>query len=621
MLDALRQGAQGWVSKLLMGLLVISFGIWGVSGQFAGYGAGTLATVGDVEVSVPDFARRYQQVQRLSQQSGREVSPEQVLDQMILNAALTDEAQGYNLGVSDAHVARVIAEDASFRGPNGFDRAIFQAILQNSGIDRDDYVRDIRDSLVREQIATSLNAGVDVPQPLVEALYRFQNEERTISFVDVDATAIEPVGTPDASTLQAYFDENLQRFRAPEYRKLGILTLNPAAAADPAAVTEEAIAAEYETRKASLTRPERRRIEQLRLPTREAAEAALQKIQGGAEFAAVAQESQVARENLDQGLKTRAEFLDPAVAEAAFAAELNVVVPVLEGALEPSLIRVTEIEPGAVTPLAEIAPRLRQDLAARTAREEIRSLYDQIEDERAGGATLAEIAAKLELPYRVVEGVAQDGTAPDGSPVADLPAGGQLVKEAFESDVGVENNPLRAGDDTNVFYDVLEVTPERDRTLDEAREEVMKEWQAEEIASRVGEKANALLARLQQGEPLEKLAAEIGKPVQVVEKVKRGAPPPGLSANAAEQAFAGPEGHVANAEADAPPGRILLKVDKVIVPAYFAEAADAQAIRQQLAAALRNDLLQTYNRQVLQSRETRVNNAALAQLTSTVPTQ
>ncbi len=617
MLDALRQGAKGWVSKLLMGLLVISFAIWGVSGQFAGYGAGTLATVGDVEVSVPDFARRYQQVQR----TGRQVSPEQVLDQMILNAALTDEAQGYNLGVSDAHVARVIAEDPSFGGPNGFDRDRFQAVLQNSGIDRDDYVRDIRDSLVREQIATSLNAGVDVPQPLVEALYRFQNEERTISFVEVDASAIEPVGMPDASTLQAYFEENQDRFRAPEYRKLGILTLDPAAAADPAAVTEEAIAAEYEARKASLTRPERRRIEQLRLPTREAAEAALQKIQAGADFAAVAQENQVAPENLDQGLKTRAEFLDPAVAEAAFAAEPNVVVPVLEGALEPSLIRVTEIEPGAVTPLADIAPRLRQDLAARTAREEIRSLYDQIEDERAGGATLAEIAAKLELPYRVVDGVAQDGTAPDGTAVADLPAREQLVKEAFESDVGVENNPLRAADDSYVFYDVVDIVPERDRTLDEAREQVTKEWQAEEIANRIGEKANALLARLQQGEPLEKLAAEIGKPVQVVEKVKRGAPPAGLSANAAEQAFAGPEGHVANAEADTPPARVLLKVDKVIVPAYFAEAADARAIRQQLAAALRNDLLQTYNRQVLQSRETRVNNAALAQLTSTVPTQ
>ena len=148
MLDALRQGAKGWVSKLLMGLLVISFAIWGVSGQFAGYGAGTLATVGDVEVSVPDFARRYQQVQRLSQ-NGRQVSPEQVLDQMILNAALTDEAQGYNLGVSDAHVARVIAEDASFRGPNGFERDRFQTILQNSNW----YLKHISSLLIYKSIA------------------------------------------------------------------------------------------------------------------------------------------------------------------------------------------------------------------------------------------------------------------------------------------------------------------------------------------------------------------------------------------------------------------------------------------------------------------------------------
>jgi peptidyl-prolyl cis-trans isomerase D len=620
MLDALRQGAQGWVSKALMGLLVLSFAIWGISGQFAGYGAGTLATVGDVEVSVPDFARRYDQVQRITQQTGRQIAPEQVLDQMILNAALTDEARGHNLGVSDARVARTIAEDPNFRGPNGFDRNRFEMVLENSRIDRDDYVRDIRDTLVREQIASALAAGIEVPQPIVEALYRFQNEERTVSFIEIDATGIEPVGEPDPSALQAYFEENQERFRAPEYRKLGIFTLDAAATADPAAITEEEVAAEYEARKATLTRPERRRVQQIRFPTREAAEAALQKVQAGADLVAVAQENQVAPENLDQGLKTKAEFLDQAVAEAAFAAEPNVVVPVLEGALEPSLIRVTEIEPGAVTPLADIAPRLRQDLANRRARAEIRALYDQVEDERAGGSTLAEIATKLNLPYRVVEAVARNGTAPDGGAV-ELPAGDEFLADAFESDVGVENNALRAGDEGYVFYEVLEIIPERDRTLDEAREQVVKQWQAEETARRVAEKADRLFARLQKGEPLATLAAETGKPVQMVEQVKRGAPPPGLSANAAEQAFAGPEGHVANAESDNPPARILLRVDKVVVPAFFAEAADAQAIRQQLAAAIRNDILQTYNRQLLQARETRVNNAAFAQLTNTAPAQ
>ena len=81
--------------------------------------------------------------------------------------------------------------------------------------------------------------------------------------------------------------------------------------------------------------------------------------------------------------------------------------------------------------------------------------------------------------------------------------------------------------------------------------------------------------------------------MQTVEDVKRGAPPAGLSANAAAQAFAGPEGHVANAEGDAPPARILLQVDRVTAPAFFAEAADAKAINDSFREALRNDILAT----------------------------
>ena len=93
-------------------------------------------------------------------------------------------------------------------------------------------------------------------------------------------------------------------------------------------MTEEDVAAEYERRKASLTQPERRRIEQVRFATAEAASAAMKKIEGGEDFAAVAAASGV--EVTDLGVKTKAEVLDPAVAEAAFTAELNKPVLVTE---------------------------------------------------------------------------------------------------------------------------------------------------------------------------------------------------------------------------------------------------------------------------------------------------
>ena len=110
MLDTLRQGAQSWVSKLLMGILVISFGIWGIAGSVQGYGTSTVATVGGESVTVPEFARAQEQYQRSAQASGREVNPDQVLQQLLLGAALDDEARGFNLGISDDRIAREAVE-------------------------------------------------------------------------------------------------------------------------------------------------------------------------------------------------------------------------------------------------------------------------------------------------------------------------------------------------------------------------------------------------------------------------------------------------------------------------------------------------------------------------------
>jgi peptidyl-prolyl cis-trans isomerase D len=615
MLNQLRQGAQGWVSKVLMGLLVLSFAIWGIGG-FQGYGAGTVATVGDTEVTAADFARAQRQAQENATQAGRQVSPEQVLQQMLLNAALDDAAADNNLGVSDQRVAKEIAAETAFHGRNGFDREVFHTVLQNAGIDRDDYVRQIRQQTVRAQMADAVGAHIEVPRPLVEAVYRFRNEARTVSTLTVDESVIEPVGALDDAALKTYFEESQERFRAPEYRKLALLTLDPANIADPAAVAGEDVAAEYERRKSSFTRPERRRIEQVRFDSREAAEEAQRTIEGGTDFLALAEGRGLKPADIDQGLKTKAEILDPAVAEAAFSAQANSVVPVLDGAIEPSLIRVTEVEQGAVTSLAEAEQRLRQDLATRAARERVHELYDGIEDARAGGATLEEIAREMSLPYRVVEAVSAEGAAPDGRAFSDLPAQRQLLAEAFESDVGVENNPIRSGDDAYVFFDVVEIEPARDRTLDEVRDQVVAAWQADETGARIAAKADELLARLRQGEPLAKIGTEIGKPVSTVEGLTRN-DPKGLSANAAAQAFAGPQGHVANAEAEQPPARLLLTVDAVSVPEFSAEAPGVAEIREQLADALYSDVLRSYNAQILATRETRLNNAAYQQITGT----
>ena len=51
MMDAMRNAGKTWVAKLLLGLLAMSFGVWGIADVFRGFGQGPLASVGEQEIS------------------------------------------------------------------------------------------------------------------------------------------------------------------------------------------------------------------------------------------------------------------------------------------------------------------------------------------------------------------------------------------------------------------------------------------------------------------------------------------------------------------------------------------------------------------------------------------
>ena len=74
-LDTLRKGAARTLGLILVGLLVISFAIWGIADIFTGYGRQTLIRVGDTEITSQDYLRAQQEVLRaMSSQAGRSLS-------------------------------------------------------------------------------------------------------------------------------------------------------------------------------------------------------------------------------------------------------------------------------------------------------------------------------------------------------------------------------------------------------------------------------------------------------------------------------------------------------------------------------------------------------------------
>src|SRR5947209_11340476 len=166
MLRGMRKASSNWLGKtimaVVMGVLIISFGVWGIADIFKGFGQSTLATVGHTEISTNEFRQLYtDKLQQIGRRFGRPLTSEQarafgfdrqVLQQTIAEAALDEEARRLGLGQSNDETMRLILSDPNFRGVNGaFDPARFQTVIRQFGFSEQRFIAEQRRVSLRRQ--------------------------------------------------------------------------------------------------------------------------------------------------------------------------------------------------------------------------------------------------------------------------------------------------------------------------------------------------------------------------------------------------------------------------------------------------------------------------------------
>lgn len=624
MLDSLKKYASSWVAQLLIGLLVLSFAVWGVSDIFTGYGANSIASVGSRDVTIVDFQRQYDQALRtVSQQFGQQITdeqarqlglPAQVVGRLVASATLSNAADELGLGLSNDVLAQEIVTDPEFQTSNGtFDRALFQQMVRNLGYTEDDFVEDRRDVYVRRQIADALIGGLKAPDSYMRAVHAYQADTRKLGYVVLGPDNAGQIGTPTDEELNTYFDEHKQDWQAPEYRAIGYFVLSPEAIAQSGEVSDEEAKQRYDQQIAAYTTPEQRRVEQIVFPSKEEAEAAAASLASGKTFADLVAERDLSEDDVNLGLVTREKIIDPAIADAAFSLAEGAVSGVIDGRFGPVILHVTKIQPDNVTPYEDVANDIKKQIAAERAVADITEMINAVEDARAGGATLSEAAAKYGLEYQTIAAVDGTGKDENGNTV-DVPGGSRLLAAAFESDVGLENDPVETGSNSYVWYEVTGVTQPRDRTLDEVRDKVVAAWQAAEVDKRLSAKAENIAASLRNGETIDTVAAANNVAPQTADGITRTSQPTGgLSAAAIASAFAGPSGYTAIAVGAQPQTHVVLTVEDSTVPPYFSGAPELAQADQQATGQIANDLLSSYIAQLQVEYDIRFNQALLQQ--------
>jgi peptidyl-prolyl cis-trans isomerase D len=629
MLRGLHKASSTWLGKALMatimGFLVISFAIWGIGDIFRGFGRNAVATVGGTEISIEEFRQFYNdRLQQLGRQVGRPITPDearargldrQLLGQLIAETTIDEQTKQLRLGISDAEIAKRIISDPSFRGASGqFDRSRFEQIIRQAGFTESRFIEEQRRSMLRRQIAQSITGNLKVPSTALAALNQYQNEKRQIEYVVLEAAHAGEIPAPTPEVLSKYFDERKTLFRAPEFRKITVLPLALADLAKPDAISDADARAYFEQHKDSFGKLEKREVRQIVFAKPEEAAEAHERITKGAKFEDIAKERQLKESDTDLGMVAKSDIIDQAVADAAFLLKPGETSAPVKGRFGTVLLQIGKIEPGEQKTFEQVSGQIKRELAATRARSEVGTLRDKIEDERAAGSTLAEIAKKLGLKSVAIDAVDRSGRGPDGKPVAGLPQAPNVISAAFASDVGVDTEAIQLPGGGYLYFEVTGVTPSRERPLEEVKDQVTARWRDDEISRRLQTKADDLVGKLKAGASFNQVASDAGLKVQTADDLQRGKSGGFVPAKTIEAVFRTPKGTPASAEGAKETERFVFRVTEITVPPFEAGTPQGQAITTTLQSSYTDDLVSEYITRLESDLGVNVNPSALNQV-------
>jgi peptidyl-prolyl cis-trans isomerase D len=486
--------------------------------------------------------------------------------------------------------------------------------MQQLGVGERGLIALRRKDDLREQITGALETAIVVPKVVIDVQHAYREETRSIEHATLDAEKLVKLAEPDEEKLKATYESSKAQFMTPELRKLAALVLDIGRLSKAVEVPEAEIKAAYEQEKDSYDTPEKRRVQQIAFADKAAAEAARKAIEAGQSFADAAKAAGAKDTDIDLGLLQKRQMIDPKIADAAFSLEKDKVSPVIEGRFATVLLRVTAIEPGVTRTFADVKDQVRDKLARERALALMQKRHDEIDDGRAAGRPLAEIAKGLGLDYIEIESVDQDNKTPDGKKAFDSPHAASIVASGFAGAVGLEQAPVELADGGAAWVDVLAVTAPKQKPFEEVKDAVKTLWLENERRRQLNEAASGFAGRVRKGESMAKIAEEAGAKLVTTLPVTRATTPEGLTKPAIAQAFALPAGGVGTTDSAEGKSRIVFRVlDIKQAPEPTKE--QTAALAKELREELRDDVMSQYVGALKRSLGVTVNEQAFRRLT------
>jgi peptidyl-prolyl cis-trans isomerase D len=591
MMTWMRRVAPYFLAAVLLAF-VVSLAYFG-AGRSSSGGKITVLTVDGEKVSAVDFERAYraaveQTRQVLGDRWNEEVARslrlrEQVAQRLVEERLVAQRAAREGIGVSDAELADQIMRIPAFQEGGQFSHDRYVRVLARAQppLTPSEFEAELRTELVRQRLQALITDGAWVTEAEVRQHWEVERSRVRAAYLLVAAGSGEGLAVTDAE-LEAYHAAHPAEFTQPERRRVQVAILPATSVAAPP-VTDADVEAAYRARRSEFEQPARAKVAHIliRVPAvggsaaedqaRAKAEAALARIRGGADFAAVAravsEDTATASRGGDLGLVGPGELV-AAVDRLIQSLKKGEVGGPVRSPFGYHLVKVEDRVPGSRKDLKEVAATLRATLVAEG---QLRALRDRAQDAQRALLTAADFAAEAR---RLGLTVREAGPLRRDDPVEGIGRVPEATAAIFNLPPDGVSGPLRVPEGYAVFR-LLAREPARVLPLADSRDGVLRAVRRQKALVAAKAQAQQLLEALRTGEDPRALARRGGATYGEVGPFARAEPlgDPALGQALGPTALALPDG-AAGGPVEGPGGVYVLKIlaRERPDPAGFAQA-------------------------------------------------
>lgn len=632
MIQGLKEAIKdSWILKGILGLMMISFAVWGVGDAInPAVDPNVVIKVDQIEVRSAELQRRFNaEVDQLRNALGPDFTAREAADLGIMNnlitqlserASLDMAAREMDLYVPDETLRRAVMEQDSFKDETGnFNRLLLNQTLMTNNLTEQDFIDLLRSDVTRQTMLQPIAANGGAPKVMVDALFKFRAEQRVADVLYIADNGLEIGDDPDESALREVYDNNVDNFTAPEFREVEAIVIRASDLVPASGITDEEIQLFYDENIDRYRDQPTRTVRQLIFPTGIDADTARQQLQDGETLIDLSGRIGM-NPPIDLGVIKANDNLGFDLSAVFALAELGVTGSV-QSDFGWHLFEVTDLTTGSLKALPVVRQEIIEFIVSDRAFDEMYEAEVFLEDQLAGGVPLAEIAETPGYTYLYFAGVDREGRDSTGAPVTFSIEQDRFLRLAFSNQPGLDSQTVETDDYAYVLRvkSVLEPAP---KPFDQVQADVRTLWESQSRANAVAAKAQTLLDDVSPSADLVALAdaddavefANLGPVTRFGDSLRLDFIIPArlVSPSLMESLFQANAGDVIDARVAN--GHVIARLKEIVPPDEVELAQIREQVESTVTNALVNDIVAGYTDSIIGEYDVVLNRESINQL-------